>query len=114
MPELGVSVTCVRVPVFRSHAVALNVETERPIAPEAVRETLTAFPGIRVLDDTQAVAYPTQIDAEGGDEVWVGRVRSDESVENGLWMWVVADNLRKGAALNAVQIAELLLDEFPG
>jgi aspartate-semialdehyde dehydrogenase len=113
MPGLGVAVTCVRVPVFRSHAVALNVETEDPISPEAAREVLAAFPGIRVLDDTQSGGYPTQIDAEGGDDVWVGRVRADDSVDNGLWMWVVADNLRKGAALNAVQIAELLLDGIP-
>jgi aspartate-semialdehyde dehydrogenase len=101
------------VPVFRSHAVALNIETEEPISPDGAREILAAFPGIRVLDDTQTAGYPTQIDAECGDEVWVGRVRGDDSLENGLWMWVVTDNLRKGAALNAVQIAELLLDELP-
>jgi aspartate-semialdehyde dehydrogenase len=114
IPELPVSVTCVRVPVFRSHAVALNVETEEPIAADEAREILAAFPGVRVLDDPETAAYPTQVDADGGDDVWVGRVRIDESVENGLWMWVVADNLRKGAALNAVQIAELLLDESSG
>jgi aspartate-semialdehyde dehydrogenase len=109
-PELGVCVTCVRVPVFRSHAVALNVETERAIGPDAAREVLERFPGIRVLDDPEAAVYPTQLDADGGDDVWVGRIRADESTENGLSMWVVADNLRKGAALNAVQIGELLLD----
>jgi aspartate-semialdehyde dehydrogenase len=65
---------------------------------------------VRVLDDPQSLAYPTQVDSSQTDDVWVGRVRRDESVRNGLWMWVVADNLRKGAALNAVQIAELLLD----
>jgi aspartate-semialdehyde dehydrogenase len=94
--------------------VALNVQTERPISPDEAREAMAAFAGVRVLDDPQTAAYPTQVDADGGDEVWVGRVRADESLGNALSMWVVADNLRKGAALNAVQIAELLLDEFAG
>jgi aspartate-semialdehyde dehydrogenase len=112
LPRLPVAVTCVRVPVFRSHAVALNVETEQPMEPEEVRAMLSAFPGVRVLDEPGSVGYPTQVDTEGTDDVWVGRIRRDESVRNGLWMWVVADNLRKGAALNAVQIAELLVDEL--
>ena len=112
LPGLRVAVTCVRVPVVRSHAVALNVETERPLPPDALREALAAFPGVRVLDEPESNAYPTQVDAAGTDDVWVGRIRRDDSVANGLWMWVVADNLRKGAALNAVQIAELLLDEL--
>jgi len=102
IPGLGMAVTCVRVPVFRSHAVALNVET-----------LLSAAPGVRVLDDPESAGYPTQVETSDTDDVWVGRIRRDESVRNGLWMWVVADNLRKGAALNAVQIAELLTDEFP-
>ncbi|MBN2565074.1 MAG: aspartate-semialdehyde dehydrogenase [Candidatus Eisenbacteria bacterium] len=114
MPDLGVSVTCVRVPVFRSHAVALNVETERRIEPDDAREIIGAFPGVRVLDDPESAGYPTQINAEGGDDVWVGRIRTDSSVANALSMWVVADNLRKGAALNAVQIAELLLNGLSG
>ena len=113
VPELGMAVTCVRVPVFRSHAVALNVEMERPLEPEELRAILSASPGVRVLDDPESAAYPTQVDTSDTDDVWVGRVRRDESVRNGLWMWVVADNLRKGAALNAVQIAELLIDELP-
>ena len=113
IPGLGMAVTCVRVPVFRSHAVALNVETERPLDPGEARAILSAAPGVRVLDDPESAAYPTQVDSSDTDDVWVGRVRRDESVRNGLWMWVVADNLRKGAALNAVQIAELLIDEFP-
>lgn len=108
VPGLAVSVTCVRVPVFRSHAVALNVETEEPLGPEEARRILADAPGVRVLDDPEAGEYPTQVDAAGGDDVWVGRIRRDPSTRNGLWMWVVADNLRKGAALNAVQIAELL------
>jgi aspartate-semialdehyde dehydrogenase len=114
MPDLGVSVTCVRVPVFRSHAVALSVQTEQPLAIEEAREIIAAFPGVKVLDEPEAAAYPTQIDADGGDDVWVGRIRADASAENALSMWVVADNLRKGAALNAVQIAELLLDGLSG
>jgi aspartate-semialdehyde dehydrogenase len=113
LPGLPVAVTCVRVPVFRSHAVALNVETERPLEPEEVRAILSASPGMRVLDEPTSAGYPTQVDTSGTDDVWVGRVRRDDSVRNGLWMWVVADNLRKGAALNAVQIAELLVDELP-
>jgi len=74
---------------------------------------LSAAQGVRVLDDPESVGYPTQVETSDTDDVWVGRIRRDESVRNGLWMWVVADNLRKGAALNAVQIAELLIDEFP-
>ena len=112
IPGLAMAVTCVRVPVFRSHAVAMNVETERPLEPEELRAILSASPGVRVLDDPEAAAYPTQVDTSDTDDVWVGRIRRDESVRNGLWMWVVADNLRKGAALNAVQIAELLVDEL--
>jgi aspartate-semialdehyde dehydrogenase len=112
LARLPVAVTCVRVPVFRSHAVALNVETEQPLEPEEVRAMLSAFPGVRVLDEPGSAGYPTQVDTEGTDDVWVGRIRRDDSVRNGLWMWVVADNLRKGAALNAVQIAELLVDEL--
>ncbi len=112
IPGLAVAVTCVRVPVFRSHAVALNVETEQRLEPDELRELLSVFPGVRVLDDTESAVYPTQVDASDTDDVWVGRIRRDESVRNGLWMWVVADNLRKGAALNAVQIAELFLDEL--
>lgn len=111
--ELAVAVTCVRVPVFRSHAVAMNIETERPLDPEEARAILSTMPGVRVLDDPESLSYPTQAETSDTDDVWVGRIRRDESVRNGLWMWVVADNLRKGAALNAVQIAELLLDEFP-
>jgi len=111
LPDLPVAATCVRVPVFRSHALALNVETERDVTPDDARALLRRAPGVRVVDDPAAAAYPTQVDAAATDEVWVGRVRRDPSVPHGLWMWVVADNLRKGAALNAVQIAELLIGE---
>ncbi|MFH1502625.1 MAG: aspartate-semialdehyde dehydrogenase [Candidatus Eisenbacteria bacterium] len=109
VPKLPVAVTCVRVPVFRSHAVALNVETERPLTPERARDILAATPGVEIVDDPATDTYPTQVDAAGTDATFVGRVRADTSVPNGLWLWVVADNLRKGAALNAVQIAELLV-----
>jgi len=112
MPELPVAVTCVRVPVFRSHAIALNVQTDRPLTPERARDALGSFPGVEVVDAVEEGAYPTQVDAAGLDATLVGRVRADTSVANGLWLWVVADNLRKGAALNAVQIAELLADEL--
>jgi len=113
LPELPVAVTCVRVPVLRSHAIALNVQTERPLAPERARDALRSFPGVEVVDEAESLLYPTQVDAEGRDATLVGRVRADESVPNGLWFWVVSDNLRKGAALNAVQIAELLADGLP-
>ena len=110
LPELGVTATCVRVPVFRSHAISLNVEFERDLAPEAARTALAEAPGVEVVDVPEAAGYPTQLDAAGTDAVWVGRIRRDRSVPHGLALWVVADNLRKGAALNAVQIAELLVD----
>lgn len=112
-PELHVAVTCVRVPVFRSHAIALNVQTERPLTPERARDILAMAPGVEVVDDPASEAYPTQVDAACADATFVGRVRADESIPNGLWLWVVADNLRKGAALNAVQIAELLANGIP-
>lgn len=114
VPDLPVAVTCVRVPVFRSHAVAVNVTTERPLSADEASRLLEEMPGVGVVDVPDAACYPTQVEASGSDTVWVGRIREDESVENGLWMWVVADNLRKGAALNAVQIAELLVNELSG
>jgi len=111
LASLPVAATCVRVPVFRSHALALNVETEKDLDPAEARALLASAPGVRVVDDPASAGYPTQAGTAGTDEVWVGRVRRDPSVPHGLWMWVVADNLRKGAALNAVQIAELLIGE---
>jgi aspartate-semialdehyde dehydrogenase len=103
LPELPVSATCVRVPVLVGHAEAVWVETEDPLAAERAAGLLRAAPGVRLVD------FPTPRDAAGGDEVLVGRVRRDPTVENGLVLFVVCDNLRKGAALNAIQIAELLL-----
>jgi aspartate-semialdehyde dehydrogenase len=107
LPELPISVTCVRVPVLVGHAEAIWVETEEPLTPAKARELLRATPGIRLED------VPSPRDAVGIDEVLVGRVREDKTVANGLVLFVVCDNLRKGAALNAIQIAELVLQRRP-
>jgi aspartate-semialdehyde dehydrogenase len=108
-PEIAVAVTCVRVPVLRCHSEAVSVEFERAISVEEARAAFAAAPGITVLDDPSAQLYPMPALLEGSDDTYVGRLRRDPSVEHGLQFWVVADQLRKGAALNAVQIAELLL-----
>ena len=100
--------TAVRVPVFAGHSESIVVELERPLSPEAARELLAKAPGVKLIDDPQRGKYPMAIDVAEQDEVFVGRVRRDPSVANGLALWVVADNLRKGAATNAVQIAEVL------
>jgi aspartate-semialdehyde dehydrogenase len=107
-PSIRVSATCVRVPVLTGHSEAVNVQTRQALSPEDARELLRAAPGVTVLDDPGAALYPLAIDAEGRDEVFVGRIRRDPGHERALDMWIVADNLRKGAATNAVQIAELL------
>jgi aspartate-semialdehyde dehydrogenase len=109
LPDLRVSATCVRVPVIRSHSEAVHIETTDPITAEAARELLMLAPGAVVLDEPAANLYPLARDAEGRDEVFIGRIRNDASHPNGLAMWIVADNLRKGAASNAVQIAESLV-----
>lgn len=108
-PSIKVCATTVRVPVFRAHSESVNIETELPITPEEVREILSNSPGVVVVDKPEESLYPMPIMAEGRDEVFVGRIRRDESVENGIAMWIVSDNIRKGAALNAVQIAESLV-----
>ena len=108
-PDLKVSTTCVRVPVMVSHAEAINVEFTDPISPGEVREILSTMPGVRVVDDPQANVYPMPVQAEGEDDVFVGRIRKDISLDNGIAMWLTCDNLRKGAALNAIQIAEEML-----
>ncbi|MBI4412741.1 MAG: aspartate-semialdehyde dehydrogenase [candidate division NC10 bacterium] len=105
---IQVSPTTVRVPVFRAHSVAVNVETERPVSAATARELFAAFPGLRVLDDPSRLKYPMPLTAAGTDDCYVGRIRQDLSRENALNFWAVGDQLRKGAALNAVQIAELL------
>ena len=109
-PDIKVSPTCVRVPVFYGHSESIVIETEEPITPEEAREILKEAPGIILEDDPHNNLYPMPIEAAGKDEVFVGRIRKDFSFDNGLAMWVVADNLRKGAATNAVQIAELLVE----
>lgn len=107
--SLGVTATTVRVPVFRCHAESVNIETETKISANEVRAVLATAPGIIVFDDPKKKIYPLAMDVVGKDEVYVGRIREDESLPNGINLWLVSDNLRKGAALNAVQIAELLI-----
>ncbi len=106
--EVGISATCARVPVVTGHSESVNVQTERELSPDECRELLSQAPGVVVLDDPGAGVYPLPIAVEGRDEVLVGRIRRDPSHERCLNLWVVGDNLRKGAATNAVQIAELL------
>ena len=101
--------TCVRVPVFNSHSEAINIETEKKISREKAIELLSKAPGVKIVDDVKNSIYPLPINADGKDDTFVGRIREDISIPNGLNLWVVADNLRKGAALNAVQIAEILI-----
>jgi aspartate-semialdehyde dehydrogenase len=107
-PRIAVSATCVRVPVVNAHSEAVNVQTRDELSPQDARELLAAAPGVTVLDDPDAALYPLAIDASGSDEVFVGRIRRDPGHERALDMWIVSDNLRKGAATNAVQLAELL------
>ena len=107
--KIKISATTVRVPVRNAHSEAIYIETKRPITPEAVRKLLKKSSGVIVLDDPKNKVYPMPKYCSGKDEVFVGRIRKDPSVKNGLWLWVVADNLRKGAATNAVQIAEELI-----
>jgi len=111
-PNMKVTATTVRVPVFYGHAESVNVETERKITVEKAKELLEKASGVIVLDNPNEKLYPLQIEVAGRDEVFVGRIREDFSIENGLNLWVVADNLRKGAATNAVQIAEILIQNY--
>ena len=107
-PSIRISATCVRVPVVSGHSEAVNVQTRRDLTPARARELLAAAPGVTVLDNPDEALYPLAIDAAGKDDVFVGRIRRDPGHERALDMWIVADNLRKGAATNAVQLAELL------
>jgi aspartate-semialdehyde dehydrogenase len=107
-PGIAVSATCTRVPVYTGHSESVNVQTRDPLSPEDARELLTNAPGLTVLDDPANGVYPLAIDAAGRDEVLVGRIRRDPSHERCLNLWIVGDNLRKGAATNAVQLAELI------
>jgi len=109
LPNLKITCTAVRVPVFDSHSESVNIEFENDFKLEDVKNALESFPGVKVLDNPKAHVYPLNVEARGRDEVFVGRLRRDPSLESALNMWVVSDNLRKGAALNAVQILEVLL-----
>lgn len=108
-PAIQVCPTAVRVPVFRGHSESINIATARAFTVSDVRDLLRRSPGIVIMDDPSTLTYPTPLDADGRDEVFVGRLRDDPTIPHGLNMWVVSDNLRKGAALNAVQIAETLI-----
>ncbi|HEY1385184.1 MAG TPA: aspartate-semialdehyde dehydrogenase [Dongiaceae bacterium] len=111
-PKIRVSATCVRVPVFVSHAEAVNVEFDKPLSADEARSILKSAPGVGVVDHRVDEGYVTQVEAAGEDKVYVSRIREDATIENGLSLWVVSDNLRKGAALNAVQIAEKLISDY--
>jgi aspartate-semialdehyde dehydrogenase len=108
LPEFRASVTCVRVPVYRAHSVAVHAEFEKPVSVEQAREVLAKAPGLELVDEPQKNRYPMPLNVAGKDNCEVGRVRLDCALENGLAFWVSGDQLLKGAALNAVQIAELL------
>jgi aspartate-semialdehyde dehydrogenase len=108
--SIAVTATCVRVPVQISHSEAVNLQFAKPLSVEKARELLAKAPGVKVVDDPANRVYPMPIDASGKDDTFVGRIRLDPTAENAMNLWVVSDNLRKGAALNAVQIAELLVE----
>lgn len=110
VPDMRITATAVRVPVYNGHSESINVETERDFDIDELRRRLDEMPGVEVEDDVNNNLYPMPINATGRDEIFVGRIRRDESVEHGVNLWVVADNLRKGAASNAVQIANLLIN----
>jgi aspartate-semialdehyde dehydrogenase len=110
--SIAVTATTIRVPVFRAHSESVNIETEKKITAEEARALLSKAPGIVVVDDPGRREYPLAIHAAGRDETFVGRIREDTSIPNGLNLWIVSDNLRKGAALNAVQIAEILIRDY--
>ena len=108
--DVMTSATCVRVPSLRSHSEAVWIETERPVSPEEARRLFEQQPGLRVCDNPADKQYPMPLFLAGEDDVWVGRIRSDLANPNGLTFWLVGDQIRKGAALNAVQIAEYLIN----
>src|SRR5215467_4017013 len=113
-PDIAVTATCVRVPVFIGHGEAINVEFERPLGEDEARAALRRAPGVVVVDHRVDEGYVTPAEASGEDPVYVSRIRRDPTVPHGISLWVVADNLRKGAALNAVQIAEILAADYLG
>jgi aspartate-semialdehyde dehydrogenase len=110
-PKIRLTATCVRVPVFVGHSEAVNIEFEKPLSPEEAREILRSAPGVMVIDKREPGGYITPVEAAGDYATFVSRIREDATVENGLTMWIVSDNLLKGAALNAVQIAETLIHQ---
>lgn len=110
--SVKVTATTVRVPVFFSHSESVNIETEIKITPDEVKKLLKSAPGVKLVDNPKNNEYPMPIDAAGQDDTFVGRIREDETIANGINMWIVADNIRKGAALNAVQIAEVLIQKY--
>ena len=112
VPDMRVTATTVRVPVFNCHSESVNVELEKPFDLQELKEVLANAPGVIVKDDPSQEIYPTVLDADGRDETFVGRIRRDESVENGVNLWIVADNIRKGAATNAVEIAQELMTQW--
>jgi len=109
-PKIKLTATCVRVPVFVSHSEAVNIEFENPITADEARDILRGAPGCIVIDKREAGGYVTPYEATGEDATYISRIREDPTIENGLALWVVSDNLRKGAALNAIQIAECLIN----
>jgi len=109
-PSIRVASTCARVPVFYGHSESVNLEFEKPMSPDRAREILSKARGVTLVDDPAGSLYPMAIDCAGKDDCLVGRIRADDSVENGLALWVAGDNIRKGAALNAVQIAEKMIE----
>jgi len=110
--SIGITATCVRVPVFRGHSESVNIETKRPLPAEKARQILSKAPGVKVIDEPARLRYPMPVGASGKYDTYVGRIRKDESIRNGLNLWIVSDNLLKGAALNAVQIAEALIKKI--
>ncbi len=109
--SIRITATTVRVPVFTSHSLSVNLELESKLTKEEVRDILSKAPGLKVMDDPENLIYPTTLNSFGNDLVYVGRIREDDSVENGLNLWIVSDQLRKGAATNAIQIAEILIEK---
>jgi aspartate-semialdehyde dehydrogenase len=110
--SIAVTATTVRVPVFFGHSESVNIETNEPVSADDVKALLENTPGVKVMDDPENNLYPLATDAAGQDLTLVGRIRNDESIPNGINMWIVADNIRKGAATNTVQIAQILADDY--
>ena len=110
--SIKVTATCVRVPVFFAHSESVNIETKKKITRAKAIQLLRKAPGVAVVDDLAKSEYPLPLQAAGKDDTFVGRIREDETIKNGLNLWIVSDNIRKGAALNAIQIAEILIKKL--